>query len=94
MQTRITKINRLFSRIFEVRVLSLSYLYERFLKMSEASSSGVQGGSVKQRMEERMKKLRDLHLKRNEARQLNHAEVIEEDRLVPDCVYNSIYFSL
>jgi pre-mRNA-splicing factor SYF2 len=50
--------------------------------MSEAGTSGAQGGSVKERMEERMKKLRDLHLKRNEARQLNHAEVIEEDRFV------------
>jgi len=47
--------------------------------MSEAGSSGV---SAKGRMEERMKKLRDLHVKRNEARQLNHAEVVEEDRLV------------
>ena len=28
----------------------------------------------------RMKKLRDLHLKRNEARKLNHQEVVEEDR--------------
>merc|ERR1719342_1201456 len=27
-----------------------------------------------------MKKLRDLHLKRNEARKLNHQEVVEEDR--------------
>ncbi len=31
-------------------------------------------------MSERMKKLRDLHSKRQEARQLNHAEVVEEDR--------------
>merc|ERR1712098_224057 len=29
---------------------------------------------------ERMKKLRDLHLKRNEARKLNHQEVVDEDR--------------
>jgi len=29
---------------------------------------------------DRMKKLRELHKKRQEARQLNHAEVIEEDR--------------
>jgi len=27
-----------------------------------------------------MKKLRDLHMKRNEARKLNHQEVVEEDR--------------
>lgn len=30
--------------------------------------------------QERLKKLKDLHLKRNEARKLNHQEVIEEDR--------------
>jgi len=29
---------------------------------------------------ERMKKLKELHLKRNEARKLNHQEVVEEDR--------------
>ena len=32
------------------------------------------------RMEERMKKLKSLHSKRSESRQINHAEVIEEDR--------------
>ena len=31
-------------------------------------------------MKDRMKKLRELHQKRQEARQLNHAEVVEEDR--------------
>merc|ERR1719211_475480 len=31
-------------------------------------------------MNDRMKKLRELHSKRQEARQLNHAQVIEEDR--------------
>ena len=31
-----------------------------------------------------MKKLRDLHLKRNEARKLNHQEVVEEDRRVKE----------
>ncbi|XP_076373722.1 pre-mRNA-splicing factor SYF2 [Tachypleus tridentatus] len=36
--------------------------------------------SVKQRQSERIKRLRDLHLKRNEARKLNHQEVIEEDQ--------------
>ncbi|KAK6617044.1 hypothetical protein RUM44_005401 [Polyplax serrata] len=30
--------------------------------------------------EERMKRLRNLHAQRNEARQLNHIEVVEEDR--------------
>lgn len=33
-----------------------------------------------QRKKERMNKLRDLHLRRNEARKLNHAEVVEEDK--------------
>jgi len=34
----------------------------------------------KEKYAERMKKLRDLHTKRNEARKLNHQEVVEEDR--------------
>ena len=45
---------------------------------SEAGPST--SASLQARMEERKKKLRDLHLKRNEARQLNHAEVVEEDK--------------
>ena len=32
------------------------------------------------RMTERMQKLKSLHAKRTESRQINHAEVIEEDR--------------
>ncbi|XP_006815487.1 pre-mRNA-splicing factor syf2-like [Saccoglossus kowalevskii] len=36
--------------------------------------------SAAARRAERMKKLRDLHLRRNEARKLNHAEVVEEDK--------------
>merc|ERR1719462_742806 len=36
--------------------------------------------SAKEKYAERMKKLRDLHTKRNEARKLNHQEVVEEDR--------------
>ena len=49
------------------------------------SSSGlkdeaVAGGSGLDRMAERKKKLAALHRKRNESRQLNHAEVVEEDR--------------
>eukprot|EP00092_Neocalanus_flemingeri_P009656 GFUD01010397.1.p1 GENE.GFUD01010397.1~~GFUD01010397.1.p1 ORF type:complete len:250 (-),score=96.85 GFUD01010397.1:66-815(-) len=36
--------------------------------------------TAKEKYAERMKKLRDLHLKRNEARKLNHQEVVEEDR--------------
>ena len=36
--------------------------------------------SVASRHAERMKRLRDLHTKRNEARQQNHKEVVEEDK--------------
>ncbi|KAJ9599456.1 hypothetical protein L9F63_010071 [Diploptera punctata] len=36
--------------------------------------------SFKERQAERMKRLRDLHIKRNEARQMNHQEVVEEDK--------------
>jgi len=51
----------------------------------EQKSAGLPGllGSqmtAKEKYAERMKKLRDLHLKRNEARKLNHQEVVEEDR--------------
>ncbi|KAG8225010.1 hypothetical protein J437_LFUL006021 [Ladona fulva] len=42
-----------------------------------ASSSGP---SFKEKQAERMKRLRDLHIQRNEARQLNHKEVVEEDK--------------
>ena len=49
------------------------------MSASEPSSSGA-GASAASRMAERMKKLKGLHSKRNEARQQNHAEVIEEDR--------------
>ena len=49
---------------------------------SESSKPGLMGSgmSAKEKYAERMKKLRDLHLKRNEARKLNHQEVVEEDR--------------
>ncbi|KDR10190.1 pre-mRNA-splicing factor SYF2 [Zootermopsis nevadensis] len=36
--------------------------------------------SFKEKQAERMKRLRDLHIKRNEARQMNHKEVLEEDK--------------
>ncbi|XP_071955527.1 pre-mRNA-splicing factor SYF2-like [Antedon mediterranea] len=48
--------------------------------MEAASSSSSTDASPKDKKAERMKKLRELHLKRNEARKLNHAEVVEEDR--------------
>ncbi|XP_053476368.1 pre-mRNA-splicing factor syf2 isoform X1 [Ictalurus furcatus] len=36
--------------------------------------------SSSQKREERLRKFRELHLKRNEARKLNHQEVVEEDK--------------
>jgi len=57
------------------------------LKSSDGSADaggkpGLMGTSLtaKEKHAERMKKLRDLHLKRNEARKMNHSEVVEEDR--------------
>jgi len=48
----------------------------------EGSLPGLMGSgmSAKEKYAERMKKLRDLHTKRNEARKINHQEVVEEDR--------------
>ncbi|KAJ8680360.1 hypothetical protein QAD02_016147 [Eretmocerus hayati] len=46
--------------------------------MSEAASSSTKTAAEKHA--ERMKRLGQLHLKRNEARQQNHKEVIEEDK--------------
>ncbi|XP_071800841.1 pre-mRNA-splicing factor SYF2-like [Asterias amurensis] len=42
-----------------------------------AGTSTASSSSVKT---DRMKRFRELHLRRNEARKLNHAEVVEEDR--------------
>jgi len=41
---------------------------------------GSSGASAKAKNAERLNRLRDLHLKRNEARKLNHHEVQEEER--------------
>jgi len=46
----------------------------------ESSTSVSAGSSKSSTHAERMKRLRDLHTRRNEARQLNHQEVVEEDR--------------
>ncbi|XP_022202296.1 pre-mRNA-splicing factor syf2 [Nilaparvata lugens] len=45
--------------------------------MAECSSSNL---STADKLADRMKRLKELHLKRNEARQLNHQEVVEEDK--------------
>jgi len=53
------------------------------LKEAGGGAGGQAGArelSVQEKAAERMKKLRDLHMRRNEARKLNHQEVVEEDR--------------
>ena len=42
--------------------------------------AGPSSGSAASLREERMKRLRDLQMRRNEARKLNHQEVVEEDK--------------
>ncbi|BES98820.1 pre-mRNA-splicing factor [Nesidiocoris tenuis] len=44
------------------------------------ASSSLAGEGPSNKYAERLKKLKDLHLKRNEARQMNHKEVVEEDK--------------
>lgn len=44
------------------------------------SGEGSSTTTAKERMALRMKKLGELHRKRNESRQINHSEVVEEDR--------------
>ncbi|CAH2282527.1 pre-mRNA-splicing factor syf2 [Pelobates cultripes] len=46
----------------------------------EESSSVTQEDSSALKRVERLRKFRELHLKRNEARKLNHQEVVEEDK--------------
>jgi len=48
--------------------------------MSSSDGAGPSTSSSVDRMAERKAKLAALHRKRNESRQLNHAEVVEEDR--------------
>merc|ERR1712223_822770 len=43
-------------------------------------SSSTSNSTAASRMAERMQKLKNLHAKRTESRQINHSEVIEEDR--------------
>jgi len=49
--------------------------------MGDGASTSTSGNAAaaKARHDERMKKLRELHMKRNEARNLNHRDVVEED---------------
>jgi len=66
------------------KMASASFTAPEVKDSEEAGGSlpGLMGKemSAKEKYAERMKKLRDLHLKRNEARKLNHQEVVEEDR--------------
>ncbi|XP_073485617.1 pre-mRNA-splicing factor SYF2 [Aquarana catesbeiana] len=48
--------------------------------LREDSSSTSAEGLATFKREERLRKFRELHLKRNEARKLNHQEVVEEDK--------------
>ncbi|KAM6235242.1 pre-mRNA-splicing factor SYF2 [Spheniscus humboldti] len=41
---------------------------------------GTAAAAAAQKREERLRKFRELHMKRNEARKLNHQEVVEEDK--------------
>ncbi|KAG7280713.1 hypothetical protein CRUP_004513 [Coryphaenoides rupestris] len=45
-----------------------------------ASVEETPGGLVSEKREARLRKFRELHFKRNEARKLNHQEVVEEDK--------------
>ncbi|XP_033013679.1 pre-mRNA-splicing factor SYF2 isoform X2 [Lacerta agilis] len=47
---------------------------------SEEPASITTEEMAAQKREERLRKFRELHLKRNEARKLNHQEVVEEDK--------------
>ena len=52
-------------------------------KLDEKEDDGLSSSKEKSKeavRQERLKKLRELHLRRNEARKLNHQEVVEEDR--------------
>lgn len=47
---------------------------------SSSGSSANDSASSASKYLDRMKRLREMHVKRNEARKLNHVEVVEEDR--------------
>ncbi|XP_053321964.1 pre-mRNA-splicing factor SYF2 [Spea bombifrons] len=50
------------------------------VSLGEESSSTAQEDLNALKREERLRKFRELHLKRKEARKLNHEEVVEEDK--------------
>merc|ERR1712038_95897 len=70
-----------------IECLNLFYYLHRIklsdntYKMSEPQpSSSTSNSTAASRMAQRMQKLKNLHAKRTESRQINHSEVIEEDR--------------
>jgi len=64
--------------LFHLHRIKLS---DNTFKMSEPQpSSSTSTSTAASRMAERMQKLKNLHAKRTESRQINHSEVIEEDR--------------
>merc|ERR1712121_182534 len=54
----------------------MSSVEDNAVPSSSSSSSGASGAS----REDRLKRLRELQMRRNEARKLNHQEVVEEDK--------------
>ncbi|XP_066573398.1 pre-mRNA-splicing factor syf2 [Amia ocellicauda] len=46
----------------------------------DTSDESSENSSAAQKREDRLRKFRELHFKRNEARKLNHQEVVEEDK--------------
>lgn len=59
--------------------MSFAFVPRKVASQITAQKSDAEKAAEVKR-QERMKKLRELHLRRNEARKLNHQEVVEEDR--------------
>ncbi|XP_014322858.1 pre-mRNA-splicing factor SYF2 isoform X2 [Myotis lucifugus] len=62
--------------------MAASVLTEKVLASSEQEEQPLAAAEElsAQKREQRLRKFRELHLKRNEARKLNHQEVVEEDK--------------
>ncbi|XP_044177820.1 pre-mRNA-splicing factor syf2-like isoform X1 [Acropora millepora] len=69
----------LYKTITQQTLTGISAMERHSENPTETSSSGS-SISADEKRAERMKRLRELHLRRNEARKLNHQEVAEEDR--------------
>ena len=84
----INNLKRLFTNnLLVIESLNILFCLHRIelsdntYKMSEPQpSSSTSNSTAASRMAERMQKLKNLHAKRTESRQINHSEVIEEDR--------------